>query len=337
MNKGGFDALIEEVVANKVERLQFRGLVLNLDRVEALSHALNRNTSVNTLILFNQKIGPEGMRSLSPSLSTRSLIVNLNLCSCGLGSEGAVALSNGLGVGVQKLDLSDNDICSKGCEALAEAFAHKCPVSELSLSRNKIGPCGVRALANGANHLSKLVLNHNNIGDEGVALFASSFPSLQHLSLCGNNIGDVGCYALCRRGGMGHHHHHHHHLTYLNLDYNHVGREGAQALMTHLHQLKQLHLNNNNLIMQDDDAFLAKVLEQKNGMLLQLTFHTGSEQHVQKILDDNRCMHERALATVSMMLLVCKFRKTDLSVLPKDVTQIIAKDLWNSRVERDFW
>ena len=90
---------------------------------------------------------------------------------------------------IKKLDLSFNQIGTKGAKALADASNLKI----LNISRNRhIGDEGAVALS--ASNLKTLDISYNNIGDEGaVALSASN---LKTLNLNGNKIGDKGAKAL---------------------------------------------------------------------------------------------------------------------------------------------
>lgn len=323
--------VIEEIVANKQERVQFPGHKLCHDQVVALARALKGNSSVTTLILFNQQIDAKGTASLSSWLSSSRFITILNLCSCGLGVEGAAALADGLSqnVCIIKLDLSNNGLGGLGCESLAKSLAC-CRVKELSLSRNDVGVSGVASLAKlqAFERLSKLELSHNNIGDEGAAILGvpGTFSFLQTLVLCGNNIGDSGCISLCRGLPTS--------LKSLNLDYNKISQKGAEALVTRLPHLSKLDLYEN--MVREEALVFSKALEH-NGMLLNLTI-SGCNQDIQMILYRNSCTHERVRSSVVAVLLVWNFRRTTLlNVVPKDVMQLIAKDLWGSRGETKSW
>jgi len=169
----------------------------------ALSHIIhNMNESLVELDLSDNKLLGDGFAALVKDALTTCRIEKLNLNSNKIGPKGAPALSlllrhsksirelsianNSLGLKtvrkiivdlcenetLQILDISSNKIGDRGTNILAAALdptVSKCPIAELDLRFNKIGPSGVynltKALLEGNKTLRKLDISMNAIGE----------------------------------------------------------------------------------------------------------------------------------------------------------------------------
>ena len=140
---------------------------------DSLCSALKCCTYLQTLDLSSKYIGSDGAVALAEGLKC---CTNLYLGYNSIGSDGAVALAEGLKccTNLQTLDLSYNSIGSDGAVALADGL--KCCTNQqtLDLSYNSIGSFGAVALAEGlkcCTNLQTLNLNYNSIcSDCAVAL-----------------------------------------------------------------------------------------------------------------------------------------------------------------------
>jgi len=150
--------------------------------------------------------------------------------------------------GVARLGVSNNRLTAAGLEALLEA---EWPLMTLSVSRNKLGDDGARAIA-AATHLSGLTeLSAGDIGmgPAGAAalLAAPQLARLQTLVLIDNPMGDAGAIALAEAT----------HLTrlwQLNLWGCQIGDEGAAALGDAPHLINTRHIDLRDNLISDEGA-----------------------------------------------------------------------------------
>jgi Leucine-rich repeat (LRR) protein len=236
------------------------------------AQALQGFTGLTSLILGMNTIGAEGAQALKGL--TR--LTDLELGNCKIGDRGVQALA-GL-TSLTSLGLGDNDISDEGAWPLsgltnltalslfnnaisakgAQALKGLTALTELDMHGNEIGSEGAQALK-GLTALTWLDLSDNNIGDDGVQAL-KGLTNLIRLELSGNSISDNGLRALTA-------------LTHLDLSGNEIGDDGAQAL-TALTSLTGLDLRINHI---GDDGALA---------LLGLPSLTGLDLKDNKLSDD---------------------------------------------------
>ncbi len=165
--------------------------------------------SLQSLDLFNNRIGDEGAKGLQfpPSLQ----FVNLSLNN--IGAEGAKGLR--FPSSLQSLNLvNNNNIGDEGAKGLQLPPS----LQSLDLAANNIGDEGAKGLRFPPS-LQSLGLVNNNIGDSGAK--GLHLPaSLQSLNLGGNDIGDEGAKGLQLPAS----------LQSLDLSFNNIGAEGAKGL-----------------------------------------------------------------------------------------------------------
>ena len=115
-------------------------------------------SSVHTIIITHNNLGPEGIKILAAS-SSLPKIDYLHLGSNNLGDEGVEALSFcDLFSEVKTLNLEQNGITERGAKALAASSALT-KLTSLNLVDNRIGDQGALAIAN-SDTLSKLTYLH---------------------------------------------------------------------------------------------------------------------------------------------------------------------------------
>ncbi|KAK3282026.1 hypothetical protein CYMTET_10220 [Cymbomonas tetramitiformis] len=185
---------------NVITELDLSGERLRSEDAVILGAVLVFNTSLNTLNLIGNNIGPKGAKALAVALTPNAEGVfntslnTLDLTYNQIGAEGAKALAvalapNAEGVfngSLNTLDLCANGIGPEGAKALAAALTpneqgvFNTSLSTLDLGSNKIGPEGAKALA--------VALTPN-----GEGVFNGS---LNTLDLRGNKIGVEGAEAL---------------------------------------------------------------------------------------------------------------------------------------------
>jgi Leucine-rich repeat (LRR) protein len=266
-------------------------------------------TSLTSLNLEGNEIGPDGARALQGLTGLTSLILGVNtigaegaqalksltrltylgLWNCKIGDRGVQALA-GL-TSLTTLHLGDNDISDEGTWALrgltnltelslwknaigangAQALKGLTALTKLDIAGNEIGSDGAAALK-GLTALTWLNLDDNNIGDDGVQAL-KGLTNLVRLELSGNAISDNGLRALTGLTA----------LTSLDLSGNEIGDDGAQAL-TALTSLTSLDLRINQI---GDRGALA---------LLRLPSLTGLDLKENKIGDDVAQEVERVIS-----------------------------------------
>lgn len=104
---------------------------------------------------------------------------------------------------LKELEIIDNRVGPKGCQAISRALQHNETLTYLNLDHNELGDEGAAALAVGLSwspSLIKVSLNYCGIEEEGAVLLANEAiaksSSLQILEMQGNSIGDRGFDAI---------------------------------------------------------------------------------------------------------------------------------------------
>jgi uncharacterized protein (TIGR02996 family) len=123
----------------------------------------------------------------------------LSLASVPLGAGGAAAVAaSSLRETLRELNLDSAGLDDDGLETLSAGWFPA--VSTLDLSRNRIGPRGLAAVAAAESfpNLRSLKLWDCSVGAEAAAVLAGSaaFAGLRHLDLTGNDLGSGGLLAL---------------------------------------------------------------------------------------------------------------------------------------------
>ncbi|CAF3916636.1 unnamed protein product [Adineta steineri] len=161
-------------VDNKKQML--RAQQLNNQDMIVIAHLLRETTALTILDLSMNKIGANGVHSL-----TTALLVNKTLT---------------------KLNLSENCIDDQGARYLADMLSETETLTELYLGNNQIGASGAQHLANALKlnkTLTILQLAGNTIGNEGVKYLGDTLKTnktLTQLYLSGNMIQDEGALHL---------------------------------------------------------------------------------------------------------------------------------------------
>ena len=192
---------IKQMTTGKVD-LRHYGL-LDLG-VQAISYALKRNITVDTLNLHDNGITETGARALADLLEENCFITNLDISRNNIGIEGYRAIERMLKNTSSLRQLNFSDTCRNGChilpllDGLKESF-----------------------------YLKEIDLSHNCLDDQGAAILGSILSmtsSLESLNVSWNNISARGavdimdglreCYTLKR----------------LNFSWNSLSGAAAQAL-----------------------------------------------------------------------------------------------------------
>ena len=159
-------AIFENIKDQKVLKLQDAYAFIKRNEVTR-EHGINLAklvadfeplSSVHTIIITHNNLGPEGIKILAAS-SSLPKIDYLHLGSNNLGDEGVEALSScDLFSEVKTLNLEQNGITERGAKALASSSTLT-QLTSLNLVDNRIGDQGALAIAN-SNTLSNLIYLH---------------------------------------------------------------------------------------------------------------------------------------------------------------------------------
>ncbi|KAM7433100.1 hypothetical protein ABFA07_016615 [Porites harrisoni] len=210
--------------------------VIDVAAAAVLAAVLEANTTLTTLDLHGNNIGPAGAESLATALEANTTLTNLNLFGNNIGPAGAESLATALKTNttLTNLYLSVNDIGPAGAESLATALKTNTTLKTLYLHGSNIGPAGAESLATALKTnttLTNLDLHGNNIGPAGAESLATALKTnttLTNLDLHGNNIGPAGAESLATALKTNTT------LTNLDLPVNNVGPAGAESLATAL-------------------------------------------------------------------------------------------------------
>ncbi|KAK3275075.1 hypothetical protein CYMTET_16777 [Cymbomonas tetramitiformis] len=235
----GVELPIGALRRNEITELDLSDKLLGPENAIILGAVLVFNGSLNTLVLRNNDIGPEGAKALAVALTPNAEGVfntslnTLNLRWNYIGDEGAKALAvaltpNAEGVfntSLNTLDLRVNKIGPEGAKALAAALTpneqgvFNTSLNTLELADNQL--CGLDWLRRGTYDAS------------GIKALADALvfnTSLNTLNLTSNAIRAEGAKALAvaltpNAEGV-----FNTSLNTLNLEHNDIGLEGAKAL-----------------------------------------------------------------------------------------------------------
>ncbi|KAF8946564.1 hypothetical protein BGZ47_000162 [Haplosporangium gracile] len=197
-----------------------------------LAEALKTNSTLTTLDLQHNKVGPHEVQAMAEALRTNSTLITLHLGSNVIGDSGAQSLSAVLKMNstLITLNLDHNSIGDEGAQALSEVLKTNSTLITLHLGSNMIGDSGAQSLSAVLKTNSTLItlnLDHNSIGDEGARALSEALKTnstLIALDLENNSIGDDGAKTLAEALKTNST------LTTLNLNNNSIGDEGTKAL-----------------------------------------------------------------------------------------------------------
>ena len=141
-------------------------------------------TSLDTLNLSSNNVGPNGMKSIADNIICKELILH----NCNIGPDGAMHLAHSILLKpvLTTLNLAGNGIDSISTIALAEGLNHCCNLQELNLSLNNIGYDGAVALAQclqSCFNLRRLALYSCKLEGDGIARLAEQFHSWTNMEL----------------------------------------------------------------------------------------------------------------------------------------------------------
>jgi len=282
---------------DSLTRLDLGGNSIRNEGAISLAEVLLVNSSsLTSLNLARNDIGPAGAAALGLALCSNTALSSLMLNGNDIGDAGATALAEALhgNCALTSLNLSGNELSSAAAVALAAALRVNGTLKTLDLFGNKLGSAGANALGAALDcnrTLTSLDLGVNNVDDMGAAALAETVLSVDSmlmplegnrscarllaaatkgcktqpstlvaLNLEGNAIGNLGAaaFALALRTNCS--------LTSLNLGRNDIGNDGVTALSAALLVNRTL----TSLELTDQASWTRRNLTNANDMLAEL-------------------------------------------------------------------
>mmetsp|Transcript_13043 Transcript_13043/g.24914 ORF Transcript_13043/g.24914 Transcript_13043/m.24914 type:complete len:1243 (-) Transcript_13043:186-3914(-) len=226
------------------------------------------NAALKTLDLSFCNISSQGLLSLCHGLKTRTArglpqlqalalagnTIKTDIAkqlgrALGNGSGGAGQSKNGSKDGLKLLHLGSTSISPSCLTELLTGLGPTCPLQELKLHSNKIGPNGAAKLVdfldgkapNGKPVLPKLNridMSYNDLGDKGTTKLTRAISKrakigMTEVSLSGNDMGSKGIESIMNKFLQ-------HKLVTLNLDNNAIGDQGCQLVAASLPSIPSL-------------------------------------------------------------------------------------------------
>ncbi|XP_037098902.1 NACHT, LRR and PYD domains-containing protein 12-like isoform X3 [Syngnathus acus] len=223
-------------VVKASRKSQLRHCNLSKKSCEALASVLSSPCSLRELDLSHNDLRDDGLEALAAGLAKPQCALQvLWLQYCKLSKKSWEALASVLSspCSLGELDLSNNDLCDDGLEALAAGLAKPhCTLQVLKLSSCKLSKKSCEALASVLSlpcSLRKLDLTWNDLCDDGLEALAAGLAkpecTLQVLRLQYCKLSKKSCEALAKalRSNPSH-------LQNLNLWANDIKEEERQVL-----------------------------------------------------------------------------------------------------------
>ena len=164
------------------------------DYVNEIKQSLQMNTKLMSLTL--RDITNNGSKKIAEAIQVNKRLQRLDISNNNICDDGAIAISNSLkyNISLQELNMSRNKITSEGTKNITTAIK----VKQLDLSISKINDEGANFLSDGLkNNISLLKLNisHNNITDRGIKVIAEAIQinsTLKNINISKNHISTEG-------------------------------------------------------------------------------------------------------------------------------------------------
>ncbi|CAF0728585.1 unnamed protein product [Adineta steineri] len=218
------------IIKNRCKRVRLRDNYITCQGSSILSEGLYNNTTLESLDLRNNQISDLGVQYLSSS------IIYAN---------------------IKTLNLESNEITAEGAQYLAQMLKDNRTITEIYLSKNRLGDQGIELIANA---LSNDVLNLS--GQPNKVLYVNNPSTLQHLYIGQNEITDEGLKHLSNMLKTNRT------LTWLWLAGNDISNQGVEVLSNILADynisIEWLFLNSNKLITDASIDALLNMLKRNN-------------------------------------------------------------------------
>lgn len=263
-------------------------VVLSLSRsligdlgAEYLAYGLENNSTLTYLDIQRNSISNAGLIALSKALNKNQTLYYLDLKRNHIGDNGVIEFSKVKNTTLTSIDLSHNNITSKGVSALGASVHNFSSVCEIFLTNNPIGDFGLSDLSKNLKNIETLSIEDCDIKEVAVQeLLKNDYKNLHYLKLSKNKIGygsfeknlkelktwipSTKCKPLNISDIFKYQ------LSHLDISENDLGDEGVKDLITDsLIQSKTLafiNLSSNN-ITKEGSKSIAKLLENNNSIV----------------------------------------------------------------------
>ena len=214
------------------------------EEAKALAKALETNTVVDNICLYDNYIGDEGVIAIANALKLNNRVNELNVGNSPDNERRVKAMPfEDFLKELQHVSLKDsilhngfsrskgNNVGPDGAKALAELLKINSTLKKISLDSNQINAEGAIFLADAIKSntsLIELALTNNNIGSNGAKALAESLKinsTLKDISLHSNNIGTEGSIFIADAIKSNQS------LSHLNLSNNNIGTQGVIAVI----------------------------------------------------------------------------------------------------------
>jgi len=163
---------------------------IGVEGLDALQKLLVQ-TSLTTLLLASNPLGPSSCVPLASILTTAQKIQFLSLASCEIGDEGVITLSKSTPTQLRQLDLSNNQIGHVGAKALAVALKENLKeLLVLRIANNPLGNEGIVEISTAITNFEELDLTQTSCGINGAKSTLSC--GIRNLRLFNNQLGSDG-------------------------------------------------------------------------------------------------------------------------------------------------
>lgn len=198
-----------EWILQKNKTLQFLNLgstSIGLTGLECILAGLENNSTLITLDIANNELGPQSSSLIANTLYTTQLLeLNLSnnkLTDAGIDKLAAMFRISTKNTILEKIDLSNNQITSLGVAKLFDALQKNPYLKRLVLSNNRFSGRGFNNITyllweNATlTHLELRNCDIESEGGEALANGLSKNEGLQYLMLSNNNLKDDGCKSI---------------------------------------------------------------------------------------------------------------------------------------------
>lgn len=306
----GFSALFDALAQNKtLTRIRLYNNAPEMEGTACIVSYLKRCDAVGIVALKHLDIsavslGCDGAALLGEGLKVNQTLQCVDVAYNMIEAEGSGALGEALKINqsIEKIDLSGNSMCYDGLSKLCDGLKSNQELKKLIIGRNSLSPaCGtlLAQLLKCNSRITTLDV-HNNPLDHGVVAIFESLHwnrSLKKLVLSDCVASGVPVGALSELLKVNHI------LAVLYVDEPENEKEKQMV-----NQVRCLH----------------------NGSLIHYSDALGSND---EYCVRNRGMHDRAKSTVVCFQSIRKFRSSPISLVPKEVVSMIARCIWDARVD----
>ncbi|MDR3574551.1 MAG: hypothetical protein P4L50_11855 [Anaerolineaceae bacterium] len=172
-----------------------------------LMSRIGRLRALESLRITNVYIRGSDAEALAATLKDLATVVELGICSCGLGEKAGRPIGSLVALGrVKKLVLErscfkDEEVSAMVNEILSPSGVHSCELQQLSLETNNIGPTGGTKLVELVAHSPHLRVLKLRIGSVGEIAAAALFKAIRLRSHSLEELDVTGC-ELDPRGAL---------------------------------------------------------------------------------------------------------------------------------------